>query len=142
MKKRIETKKILLLRDGDSGLHNLIVRVHGTHINSSFKRRDPVVICNTQNKKKIIRYVLGGGSLPGLTKDSLAIDYDGLETLGFKMKKQQVANLIVRKPKVFEKYLFFIQHPDLSTSLSIRLGLLGAFLGFLGLILGITSLFN
>lgn len=131
---------LMLLPKEDSGIHNLLVRVHGCHIKSSFQRREPVVIVNPSNKQKCIRYVMGGGSLSGLTKSSAALDYDAMDHLGFKMKGTQSCELIIRKTRPFERIAFFVNHPDLSVQLSIRLGLLGAVLGFMGLMTGVLSL--
>lgn len=136
----LKVDKLILLPKEDSGVRNLIVRVHGTLIKSSFQRRQPVVICNPENGAKIIRYVMGSGSLSGVTKSAIAIDYDGLDTLGYKMKKDQPCELLVRKAKPFETYQFFIRHPDLAVQLSIKLGLTGVALGMVGLVLGAVSL--
>ncbi len=137
----LKISQLMLLPKEDSGIHNLLIRVHGCHIKSTFQRRQPVVIVNPENGAKCIRYVMGGGSLAGLTKTSAALDYDAMDSLGFKMNKVQPCDLIIRKAKPFETYRFFTRHPDLSVQLSIKLGLLGAGLGFLGLCLGIISLF-
>jgi hypothetical protein len=136
----LKINQLMLLPKEDSGIHNLLIRVHGCHIKSIFQRRQPVVIVNPANNAKCIRYVMGGGSLSGLTKGSAALDYDAMDTLGFKMNSVQPCELIIRKTKPFESYLFFMNHPCLSTQLSIKLGLLGAVLGFLGLCLGVISL--
>lgn len=133
-------KQVALLPKEDSGLHNLLVRVHGSHINSTFQRREAVVLVNRDNKQKCIRYIVGAGSMAGITKQTLAIDYDALETLNFKMKKEQGCNIAIRKPRPFEVYLFYMNHPDLSVKLSIRLGVLGALLGFTGLAISVISL--
>lgn len=144
MRKHLSISRLAMLPEKDSGLHNLIVRINGRHINGYFKRRDPVVIVNKENGEKIIRYALGHGSLPGITKEAIAVDYDGIVTLGFCQKKLNEdisdCNLIVRKPRIMEKYLFFTRHPDLGIQLSIRLGLVGCFLGMVGLFLGVISL--
>jgi hypothetical protein len=139
-KTTLRAKNVLLLPKEDAGHHNLIVRMQGVHINSFFRRREPVVICNPHNGERIIRYAMGGGSLPGIKRDSIALDYDGLITLGFEMKQAQPCDLIVRKARPFETYLFFTRHPDLGIQLSIKLGLTGVFLGMLGLALGVVSL--
>ncbi|WP_029913693.1 hypothetical protein [Hydrogenovibrio marinus] len=143
MKRKVQVSQIILLPEKDSGIQNLIARISGHHINDHFKRREPVVIVNQDNGEKIIRYVLGHGSVPGITKESIAVDYDGLASLGFRMKKEgvpQPCNLVVRKLKPFESYMFFTRHPDLGIQMSIKLGLVGVFLGFVGLALGIISL--
>ncbi len=136
----LKISQLMLLPKEDSGIHNLLIRVHGCHIKSTFQRRQPVVIVNPANNAKCIRYVMGGGSITGLTKDSASLDYDAMDTLGFKMNLVQPCELIIRKVKPFEACKFFTQHPDLAVQISLKLGLLGAFLGFLGLLLGVISL--
>ncbi|GAB6071606.1 hypothetical protein JCM30760_27040 [Thiomicrorhabdus hydrogeniphila] len=138
----IKFNKVQLLPKEDSGIHNLLIRVHGSHINSTFKRREPVVIVNPENNAKCIRYVMGAGSMAGITKSTLAVDYDALDTLGFKMRKEQECLLIVRKPKPFEVYSFLMRHPDLSVQLSIKLGVLGSLLGLLSAVQMVVSVFS
>jgi hypothetical protein len=138
----MKTSKLMLLPKEDSGLHQLIARVHGSHINSAFKRRDAVIIENPQTGAKIIRYVLGHGGLPGVTKQAIAVDYDGLETLGYRMKPEQCANLIVRKAKPYESIYYLTKHPDLVVQLSIKLALLSTALGLIGLVGVIVSLMS
>ena len=137
----LKMTKLMLLPKEEAGIHNLIVRLHGVHL-KQFKRRQSVVIVNPKTDAKIIRYVIGAGSTKGLTKHSLALDYDGFETLGFPLVREssQPCDLIVRKAKAFERYWFFLNHPDLSIALSIRLGFLGAVLGGIGIVLGIISM--
>ncbi|OIP95598.1 MAG: hypothetical protein AUK56_04890 [Thiomicrospira sp. CG2_30_44_34] len=138
----MKASKVLLLGKEDSGIHNLIVRIHGCHVKTVFSRREAVIILNPNNKTKIIRYVMGSGAMPGVTKESIAIDYDGLDTLGYKMKLEQPCDLVVRKASFVEKLAIFSQHPDLGVNLSLKLGVTGVALGLIGLGLGIISLFQ
>lgn len=141
--KKLLIKQSMMLTGDDAGLGNLIARIHNTHIKRTFKRRDAVIIKNIDNGASIIRYVMGGSYLfEGKPSSLIAFDYDGYDTLGLPYKPTEVidCNLQVRKATVLEKYLYLSKHPDLSIQLSIRLGLLGAVLGFAGLVLGIISL--
>ena len=139
MSKKIKT--LFMLSKEDAGLDRLIVRVHNSCINTLFFRREAVVIVNNDNGKKIIRYAMGGSNIRGLDRNSVAIDYDGYDGLGVKYSKKAVnVDLLIRKAGSLEKYSFFLNHPDLSISLSIRLGLVGVILGITGLALGIISL--
>lgn len=138
----VKIDSVVMLSGEDAGIHNLIARIRNYHIKRDFQRRDAVIIKNLSNGSRIIRYVMGEPQAMELEKGSMAIDYDGLITLGLKYSVDpQDCNLVVKKAGLFEKYLFFMNHPDLGIQLSIRLGVLGAMLGLLGLILGISSLF-
>lgn len=135
----MKCNQLLVLPEKDSGIDNLICRIHSKNL-GQFGRRTPVIIENSENNAQCIRYVMGGGGFKGLTKDSVAIDYDGLLTLGYKLKDEQSCSLNIRKAKWYEHYLFFAKHPDLAVRLSMQLGLTGVFLGMIGLFLGVVSL--
>ena len=77
----------LLLPQQDSGIALSIIRLNNCHI-GHYKRRTPVFIMNTRNRKWTIRYTMGnGGTVKELTKASFAIDYDGLCELDVKYKQ-------------------------------------------------------
>lgn len=142
--KKLLIRKSMMLTGNDAGIGNLIARIHNTHIKKSFRRREAVIITNLDNHESIIRYVMGGGDLfEGMPVESVAVDYDGYDTLGLPYSKDKPidCNLEVRRATTIEKYAFFWRHPDLSVQLSIRLALLGAMLGVCGLIISIISFF-
>lgn len=132
---------IIRLPDVDSGLHLSIVRFYNGHIDSKkanrnkFFRLEALTIKNTHNGMKILRYAMGNSSLP-INKNTIAIDYDAIDALGLKYKTPCV--LQVTKATTFEVYQWFWRHPDLIVRTSIKLGLLGAALGVLGFVSGIT----
>lgn len=145
MKKQIPFISAVRLPTEDSGLQHSIVRLNNVHIDSKklakskFYRRESVVIENTANGHKVFRYVMGNPGL-SITKNDLAIDYDGIDLLGISYKEE--STLIVRKASIFETINWFWSHPDVGINLSIRLGLIGAFLGVLGFAIGLVSLFS
>jgi hypothetical protein len=84
---------------------------------------------------------MGGSSVKAMSRNAIAIDYDGFETLGIPYSKQPIdKELMVRKATTYEKYSIYMKHPDLGIQISVRLGLIGVFLGVLGFSLGILSL--
>lgn len=139
----IKVSKAVMLTGEDAGLHNLVGRIHGSHIHRGINRRDPILIINLDNQKRIIRYAMGGSGIKGLSKDGVAIDYDGIDTLGLPYQKDTPinCNLLVRKASKWEQIRCFWNHPDVPTQLSVRLGLLSVVLGVSGLGLGLLSLF-
>ena len=121
-----------------------IVRLHNSHIDGSRSdkqrlfRRDPVVITNRTNGAKIIRYAMGNARCAGITKQTVALDYDGRDQLG--LKHDDGIDLEVRRARAFEVTQWFWGHDDLNVRLSTRLAVLGFFLGVTGLITGIADL--
>lgn len=144
MKKRKRFESVVRLPPEDSGLQHSIVRLSNNHIDSKkqdktkFFRREAVVVVNTDNGEKVLRYVMGNPGL-SITKDSLAIDYDAVDLLGVKYKAK--ANIEVRVATTWEVLSWFWRHPDLSVNLSVRLGVIGALLGVLGFMTGLVSMF-
>ena len=139
----IYVDSVINLPPGDSGLHNSIVRLHNSHIDAKkldklrFFRRDAVVIINTKNREKIMRYVMGNPGGMSISKTSAAIDYDAIDVLGIKYRK--AVKLKIRRARLYEVYIWFLTHPDLSVRISIRLGVIGALLGVMGFITGIIT---
>jgi hypothetical protein len=134
--------KIVRLPAEDSGLSLSIVRFYNGLIDSKkrdktkFFRRQMVVIVNKDNGNKILRYAMGSASL-SIKKQSLAIDYDGLDALALKAKAE--CNLKVYKANMFEVITWYYNHTDMNVQLSTRLGLLGAALGVMGFTISLVS---
>ena len=132
---------VVRLPDCDSGVNLSIVRFYNGHIDSKkkdknkFFRREAVTIKNPQNGARILRYAMGNAGLP-INKTSLAIDYDGIDALGVKYKTPN--DLIVTRATSIDVYRWFLQHPDLIVRTSIKLAILGAVLGIMGFIVGIS----
>jgi hypothetical protein len=78
-----------------------------------------------------------GGSVVGLTKNSVALDYDAICELGVQYK--QPVQLVVRKATLLESLRWLMYSPDLNVRLNTRFAVLGAALGFLGLCLSILA---
>ncbi|MFC1337423.1 MAG: hypothetical protein G8D89_16335 [gamma proteobacterium symbiont of Clathrolucina costata] len=142
--KTIYVDEVANLPERDVGLHNSIVRLHNSHIDaekhdrSRFFRREAVVIINSKNKAKILRYVMGNPGTVSIPKSGAAIDYDAIDVLGIRYR--EAVELEIRRARTLEVYQWFWFHPDLSVRLSIRLGVIGAFLGVLGFFTGVISL--
>lgn len=139
----MQIKKVVRLPEADSGLQHNIVRVNNRLIDankqdrSRFFRREPVVIINSGNGSKVLRYVMGNPGL-GISKDALALDYDAVDALGITYHAE--TDLEIRRASRREVWQWFWKHPDQGIQLSIKLGVMGAILGVLGFLTGITPL--
>ena len=80
----IQANQVVMLTGDDAGLHNLIARVRNNHIKRDFQRREAVIIKNLETGTKIIRYVMGESQNLELERGTIAVDYDGLVSLGYK----------------------------------------------------------
>ena len=144
MKKQLDSMSVVPLPKADSGLQNSIVRLNNLHIDakkldsSRFFRREAVVIVNNDNQEKILRYVMGHSNL-SIKKDELALDYDAVDCLGINVKDAD-SDLTVRKASFIEVLAWLCGHQDLSISISVRLGLIGAALGILGFATGVITM--
>lgn len=131
-------ERIVQLTPEDSGLSNNIVRLNNIWIDSKkmnrsvYFRRDPVVIKNTENGQTIVRYVMGSPGGFSVKKSELAIDYDGMDTLG--VQRGQECHLLVKRANIVERLVWLLKHPDLNVNLSIRLALLSVVLGLLSFV--------
>jgi hypothetical protein len=132
-------RNVLSLSSEDSGIQHSIVRFENSNV-KHFGRRTPVVIYPNGNRKRwILRYCFGNnGSVKGLTKESIAIDYDGAFDLGIQFGQQ--VNLVVKPATYYQCIKWLMISPDLNIRLNTRLALLGAVLGLLGLVIGLISL--
>lgn len=139
----MDINNAIRLTSEDSGISLAIVRLNNSHIDSKkqdktkFYRRNALLITNLDNGQNTVRYVMGAGGLP-INKQSIAIDYDTADSLGIKFKSP--CHLDVKRASRFQVYRWLLRHPDLSVSISIGLGLLGAVLGALGLFISLISL--
>ncbi|AJY53186.1 hypothetical protein [Halomonas sp. KO116] len=135
---------VVQLPPQDSGLQLGIARFHNLHIDakrqdhSRLFRRNAVCIVNPENGAWIIRYAMGSGGVKGVCKDSVGLDYDGVDALGIRFN--QPAQLVIRRARRREVIRWLATYPDLPVRLGIQLGLLGAVLGLLGAGLGIMGL--
>ena len=130
---------VIALPTEDSGLQNNIVRFENSNV-KFFGRRTPVIITNSDNNQSVIRYVMGNnGSIKGLTRKSLAVDYDALVDLQIQQYGQPVL-LAVRQASLIQCMTMLNNSPDLNIKISFRLGVLGAVLGFIGLLTSVISL--
>jgi hypothetical protein len=132
-------RNVLPLPSEDSGIQHSIVRFENSNVRL-FGRRKPVIIYPTGEPEKwILRYCFGNnGSVKGLTKSSIAIDYDGTYELGVQFGQQ--VNLVVKPASTYRCIKWLLKSPDLNIRLNTYLALLGAALGLLGLVIGLISL--
>jgi hypothetical protein len=136
----IEVNRVIPLPDEDSGMDHSIVRVNNRNIDSEkmdtsrFFRRQPLIIKNKANNRRILRYVMGHKHL-SIKLNEIAIDYDGIDALGISYKTQ--VDLVCRKARYHEVIIWFWNHPDLGLSLATRLGVLGLGLGVISLVLAL-----
>jgi hypothetical protein len=125
----------------DRGLERSIVRMNTSRIDQArqdkdaFFRRQPVKLTNPLTGQFIVRMPMGGGGVKGLTKDSIALDYDAIDTLGIRSKfidGKLEATVLVSKASTLSVYRYYWGHPDVGYRLAMRLSMVGLVLGILG----------
>lgn len=145
MAKRVSftAKKAVDLPVADQGLSNSIVRLYSGRLDRTkkdpfkFHRREPLVITNRINGLSTIRFVMGSPR-GGIKKDEIAIDYDAVDALGIYFGEE--VELDVRPATALQTYGHYINHPDLSVQISLRLALWGVALGVFGSICAVISI--
>lgn len=121
-----------------SGMANSIVKLENSNV-KRFGRRSAVAIINRNNRKKVIRYVMGnGGDIKGLKKHCLSLDYDAI--LDLNIDYDTPVNIRIRQATVLESMMWLYGSPDINVRMSFILGLLGAALGFIGLLISLIGL--
>ncbi|GAD91264.1 hypothetical protein VHA01S_080_00040 [Vibrio halioticoli NBRC 102217] len=127
---------VLRLPPEDSGLNHSIVRLANVHIGKKrFPRRTPMLI-TASNGNWTIRYVMGNsGSISGLNKHSIAIDYDAISDLEANYGSGQ--SITIKKASLLKCLIWLLTHSDLTVRLSMRFAVLGALLGFVGLFISL-----
>lgn len=136
----MQVDKVIRLPEEDEGGMG-IVRMCNYNIVSSpsrrqvltkrFMRKKPVTIQNLDNGFWILRYAMGNSGNLSLTKNQIAIDYDGIQQLGLKLHTNPV-NLKVTDSTQLEIFKHFWDHQDLNIRISMRMGAIGLFLGAIG----------
>lgn len=128
--------KVLRLPNEDSGLAHNIVRLENSRMGrgkGKIRRRTALHISNRANDAWIIRYSMGnGGTVKGLNKDNIALDYDGIKELDVEYKTD--CCLTVRKARWWHVTRWFWNYQDLNVRLSFRLGLIGFLLGIISFV--------
>lgn len=121
----------------DCGIAHSIARFANVHIgNDKIQRRTPILITNTRNNRTTVRYAMGnGGTVKGLNKNTIAIDYDAIIDLGVQFKQPVIIS--VKKATIIQCLRWLANSPDLNIKLNTRLALLGAGLGLLGLLISL-----
>ncbi|ELA9367545.1 hypothetical protein QUN99_003435 [Vibrio parahaemolyticus] len=133
--------QVIDLPSEDCGLSLAIIRLANVHIGQGkIPRRTPLRVINMDNRKKwTIRYAMGnGGSVKGLTKSTIAVDYDAIQELGVSFK--QPVRIRVQKATLIECLTWLATSPDLNVRLNTRLGILGATLGVVSLLITFISM--
>lgn len=127
-------KMVVRLPDEDSGLSHNIVRLENSRMGKGkIKRRTALRITNRANDSWIIRYSMGnGGTVKGLNKDCVALDYDGIKELDVEYKQE--CSLSVREASWWDVTKWFWNYKDLNVKYSYRLGLVGFVLGMISLV--------
>jgi len=132
---------VVELDKDDRGLERSIVRMNTSRMDQSrqnkaaFFRRQPVKIYNPLTGLSIIRMPMGGGGLKGLSRDSIALDYDAIDALGIKgnFKNGPLdVELVVSRAKAFSIYRYYWNYPEVGYKLAMRISMLGFILGFAG----------
>jgi len=135
--------RVVELPDQDQGLQHAIVRVYSARLDrtrqdpSRFRRRQPVLIINTETGADTLRFVMGAGK-GGVRKDEVSLDYDAIDALGVRFSQQ--VKLEVRPASRLEVLKHYFDHPDMSVQVSMRLALWGIFLGVFGAVCGVISI--
>lgn len=140
---KLKPKKVIQLADKDCGLNHSIIRVPNVFIDSArqdrskFFRREALLISNPETGDSIIRFAMGSNALKGLTNESIALDYDGVDALSVQFNRATELN--VQRASRRQLYRWFYNHPDLLVQISCRLGIFGAVMGILGFGIGLFS---
>lgn len=138
----MKIESVVPLPPEDSGLQHCIARFNNRNIDSKredknkFFRREALIIENLDNRTKVMRYAMGNAGNLSITKNAVGLDYDAVDALAIRFKSE--VNLSVRRAKTWEVWQWFLNHPDQTVQLSIKLGLAGATLGVLGFLTGIA----
>lgn|SRR5690554_3617860 len=139
----MKIENVVPLPIGDSGLQNCIIRLNNCRIDSKrkdrsrFFRREPLVVINTEDGSKVLRYAMGSAG-QSICKNEIGLDYDAINALSIRFQKP--VTLEVRRAKRWEVWQWFWSHPDQSVQLSIKLGFIGTVLGAMGFMIGIVPL--
>lgn len=135
--------RVVELPQQDQGLQHAIVRLYSARLDRTrknperFSRRQPVLIINKETGADTLRFVMGAGK-GGVKKDEVSLDYDAIDALGVRFSQQ--VSLEVRPASRLEVFRHYIDHPDMSIQVSMRLALWGILLGVFGAVCGIASI--
>lgn len=134
---------IVELPKEDRGLDRSIVRINTSRMDQSrqdknaFFRRQPLKLHNSLTGQFIIRMPMGGGGLKGLSKDSIALDYDAVDALGIRgnfINGQIEAELVVSRANAVSLIQYYWDHPETGYRVSMRLSMIGLVLGLIAFI--------
>ena len=146
MSKTFIAKTVSLLRDSESYSHNA-VRVNSMRIDrmknndDKFKRHETVKISN-DNGDYIIRVIMGAvlkKGIKGITKDEIGLDYDGMDALGLSQSRKSHCRLKVEPATWPDIIIWYLKHPDPGYRVATALGLTGAGLGFIGIVISLLN---
>lgn len=143
MKPTFIADRAIELPEKDQGLNHSIVRLYSHRIDrhkrdpKRFKRRQAVLIKNSDTGNSTIRFVMGSGPI-SVKKTDISIDYDACDSLGIRFR--QPVNLIVRPATLIEVLSHYFGHPEMGIRVSMRLAAIGVGLGIVGTLLGIVSI--
>jgi hypothetical protein len=113
------------------------VRVNNSLIDASkrdkslFFRRKPVKIQNIASKQWAVADCLGSGGIKGLTKSTIAIEYDTADLLGIRIGEQ--CDLKVTNATYMDMLIWSWKHPDYMSRMSYQHMILGTFLALVGM---------
>lgn len=135
-------QRVVELPMHDQGLQHSIVRLYPSWIDRNrkdpnrFRRRQPVLIINKESGAETLRFVMGAAR-GGVRKNEVSLDYDAVDALGVRFG--QPVQLEVRPASRLEVLRHYLEHPDMSIRVSMRLALWGIYLGAFGAVCGIVS---
>ncbi len=131
---------VIPLPHADSGLQHSIIRFNNSLIGEGkIIRRTAMFVSNPENGCWTIRYSMGNpGTIKGLTKTAIALDYDAICELGVRF--DQPVELEVKKASLFQSLRWLMCSPDLNIRLNTRFAVLGAILGLVSLFITFVTL--
>ncbi|BBM67885.1 hypothetical protein VA249_45310 (plasmid) [Vibrio alfacsensis] len=137
----MKINNVVPLPHSDSGMQHSIVRLNNSAIGKTkISRRTAMFILNKQNGLSTIRYAMGNsGNIKGLTKNSIALDYDAINELGIAFNRPE--ELTVTPATLCQSMRWLMTSSDLNVRLNTRFALLGAILGLVSLIITLITLF-
>jgi hypothetical protein len=102
------------------------------HLLKSFKRNQAIVIKNLDTNAYVLRYVRGSNGLRGLTKSTLACDYDTIIELG--ITDVSAVRLSVEKASLWHIVHSQWNHQNAAIRFNFRIAIIAFVLGLLAFI--------
>lgn len=146
MSKSFIANTAVLLSKNDFSFNSNVVRLNNSRIDASktknhlFWRNETIAIIN-QHGEHVICSVMGTPSTMSITKNAIALDYDGRSYLGILGIDEAVqCELTARLALFHEILIWYHSHPDMGYLIATRLGVIGVSPGLLSIVISVAVL--